>query len=271
MFSARRLIASRDTRQPWDIGGARLTHTFSLASQGGLPTGLAFRPDGTQFFVVDPSDDVVREYALSSAWDLSTASYTRQLSTVAQDGEAFSLAFRTDGSRMYVGGASNNRIYEYSLSTAWNISTATYTRYGAVATDPRGMGFSASGSKVFVAMYTSPTTTADYIRQYDLSTPWDVSTISSTGDLANRSADDVVYGVALADGGTRLYISEAASAEIEQYSLATADTISSASFLRSVSVGGVPTGLAISPDGKTMIVLNTVNDDSSIRQYSLAT
>ena len=60
--------------------------SFSVTSQQNAPTGLYFKSDGTKMFVVgtqSPRD--VDEYALSTAWDITTASHTTGYSINSQD------------------------------------------------------------------------------------------------------------------------------------------------------------------------------------------
>ena len=50
--------------------------TFGVGSQASESRGLFFKPDGTMLFVVDNGGDDVYSYSLTTAWDLTTASYT---------------------------------------------------------------------------------------------------------------------------------------------------------------------------------------------------
>jgi len=59
--------------------------SFSVAAQDTSPNGLFFKPDGTKMYVVGQVGDDVNEYDLSSAWDISTASYLQNFSVVAQE------------------------------------------------------------------------------------------------------------------------------------------------------------------------------------------
>ena len=52
-------------------------NVFQYQSQEQLPTGMAFNNDGTKMFVVGNTGYDVNEYTLSTAFDISTASYTQ--------------------------------------------------------------------------------------------------------------------------------------------------------------------------------------------------
>jgi hypothetical protein len=50
------------------------------------PTGMAFNTDGTKMFLVGNYGNDVDEYALSTGFDVSTATFTDSFSVSAQDG-----------------------------------------------------------------------------------------------------------------------------------------------------------------------------------------
>ena len=45
---------------------------------------------------------------------------------VGQETLPTALAFRDTGAKMYVLGTTNDRVYQYTLATPWDVSTATY-------------------------------------------------------------------------------------------------------------------------------------------------
>ena len=60
----------------------------------------------------------VYQYTLSTPWDLSTASYDSvSFSVTSQDTTPVGIAFKSDGSKMYVVGVTNGSVYQYTLST----------------------------------------------------------------------------------------------------------------------------------------------------------
>ena len=80
--------------------------------------------DGTKMYVGNSGIDV-NEYSLSST--LFTASYTRRFPVNAQETPQ-GMTFNNDGTKMFVIGYTGDNVNEYSLSTAFNISTASYVR-----------------------------------------------------------------------------------------------------------------------------------------------
>ena len=90
-------------------------------------TGMAFSNDGTKMFVaVDVGDDI-NEYTLSTPFDISTAAFANvTLSVSDQDSEPTDVAFSNDGTKMFVIGSVGDSIYEYTLLTPFDLTTASY-------------------------------------------------------------------------------------------------------------------------------------------------
>ena len=128
--------------------------SFSVGTQDGTPTGLAFSTDGTKMYVVGQGNDTVYQYTLTTAWDVSTASYaSKSFSVNAQETSPQDVAFSTDGTKMYVVGQTNRTVYQYTLTTAWDVSTASYVKGLSVSTQdsiPTGLAFSLDGTKMYV-------------------------------------------------------------------------------------------------------------------------
>ena len=138
-----------DLSTPWDVSTASYLQNFSVASQTLGPSGLSFKPDGTKMYVSSNNTPVrVYEYSLSSTWDISTASYVQGFDVSSQENIPRGVAFKPDGTKMYVNGSGGNDVNEYSLSTPWDISTATFT----VAT----FSFSAQGATSNQGVYFKP-------------------------------------------------------------------------------------------------------------------
>lgn len=135
----------------WDVASASYVRVFSVASQATTPTGISFKSDGTKMYVTG-GPGTVNEYSLSTAWDISTASFVSTLSVTAQDITIGGVFFRPNGTKMYLIGATNDGVYEYSLSTPWSISTAAYTKKVTVPSDPdlTDLFFKPDGTMMFV-------------------------------------------------------------------------------------------------------------------------
>jgi len=186
--------------------------------------GLFFKPDGTKMYVLGLSGDAVFQYTLSTAWDVSTASYdTVTLDVSTEDGSVWGLSFSSDGTKMYICGDVNNSVFQYTLGTPWDLSTASYaSKFKSIAaegTSLRGVTFKSDGS----IMYVTDSST-DSIYQYTLGTAWDVSTAtyaSKALDLSEQSTSPV--GLAFNSTGTKLFVSSSGpTSAVYTYDLGTA-------------------------------------------------
>ena len=101
--------------------------SFDVGSQDTNPQGVRFKSDGTKMYVAGNTGDDVGQYSLSTAWDVSTASFDSvSLSVSSEDTTPNGLAFSSDGTKLYITGNANNKVFQYDLSTAWDLSTASY-------------------------------------------------------------------------------------------------------------------------------------------------
>ena len=141
----------------WDLANAAYNGSpvnwFYVGAQETSPSGVFFKPDGTKMYIVGYTGDDVNEYSLSTAWDISTASYVRNKIVSAQDTFPTDVFFKGDGTKMYIVGTTGDAVYEYSLSTAWNISTASYVQNFSVTAqepNPLGLFFKPNGTKMYI-------------------------------------------------------------------------------------------------------------------------
>jgi len=91
--------------------------SFSIATEDTGPQGIAFKSDGSKMYMVGNDNDEVYQYTLSTPWDLSTASYDSvSFSIAGEDTGSAGIAFKSDGSKMYMVGFTNDKIYQYILN-----------------------------------------------------------------------------------------------------------------------------------------------------------
>ena len=255
--------------------------SVSVGSQETLPYGLSFSSDGTAMFVVGRAADSVFQYTLSTAWDVSTASYaSKSFSVVGQEINTSGLFFRPDGLAMYIVGSSSDTVFQYTLSTAWDVSTASYASKSFLVsgqdTSPLGLFFKSDGLAMYVVGSTN-----DTIYQYTLSTAWDVSTASYASILLSVSAQDSApTGLFIDSAGTSLYVAGNNNNRVSQFTLPTAwslvagwsTRVGLGPYYRSALVTSqesTPTDVFLSSDSTTMYVLG--NNTDTVFQYVLST
>lgn len=103
-----------------------------MASVVGLNAeAIKFSKDGTKLYVLNAASNtnsVIHQYTLSTAWQVSTATYDSKLLNVnTQEPSATSIDFSPDGSSLYVIGQRWATVFQYTLSTPWDVSTGTYS------------------------------------------------------------------------------------------------------------------------------------------------
>jgi DNA-binding beta-propeller fold protein YncE len=247
----------------WDITTASYSQNFSVATQDTIPSGLSFKPDGTKMYVAGNSSDAVHEYSLSTAWDVSTASYSQSFSVSAQDTQTSGLFFKPDGTKMFVTATNGDEVNMYTLSTAWDISTASYTSRAAVGSQdiaPNGLSFNSDGTKMFVIGSGN-----DSVYEYSLSTAWDVSTASySSISFSVVSQATGPSDMFFKSDGSKMYVLDGSSGAVYQYSTG---STSAATFTYPSAVkfpsGTAPAGPAI---GETDVLVFYTDDGGTTYQ-----
>ena len=155
--------------------------------------GLTFNNDGTKMFTVGDSGNSVYEYALSSAFDVSSLSYTDSVSIGSQETSPQEIKFNHDGTKMYISGVAGVDINEYTLSSAFDISS-TVTHKGSYSVSSSdgysgatGFSFNNDGTKLFTTGSSN-----DRINEHSLTTPFSLVDVSGehSGDVINTSSSD---------------------------------------------------------------------------------
>ena len=196
----------------YDISTATL-NTSKVVHRGGgngshVPTQVVFNNDGTKMFIVNHDGVRTIDYwSLSTAFDISTATFDDAYSIAGQEIRANSVAFNNDGTRMFVAGVGDmtqDRIHEYSLDTAFDLSsTVTHLNTEDMTSFHSyidGVTFNHDGTK----MYTIDTTD-NQISQFKLTTPYDVSTLSLEGTYNINSHDTEPREVAFSHDGSKMF------------------------------------------------------------------
>jgi hypothetical protein len=138
----------------FDLGSTvTFVDAFSVSSQETQPYGLAFNTDGTKMFIVGEAGDDVNEYTLSIGFDVSTASFVDSFSVVLQDTQPRGIAFNAAGTKMFIVGRADVVVDAYTLSTGFDVSSASFVDSFSVDTqenNPTAIAFSADGDKMFI-------------------------------------------------------------------------------------------------------------------------
>jgi sugar lactone lactonase YvrE len=268
-------VTGANAGETYDIANASYDSvSFSVASQDTSPFGITFKDDGSKFYVIGNVNDTIYQYAVSTAWDVSTASFEtgKTLSVSNEETSPQGVRFKSDGTSVYIVGAGSDTIYQYDLTTAWDISTGSYANkslsVSAQEVQPRALYFKDDGSKVYIVGSIS-----DTVHQYALSTAWDISTGSfETGKFFNVSAQAVSpKGLLFSPSGDKMYVLQGFSGStVFEYTLSTNWDVSTASYNSiSFSFASQDTsadGIEFKVDGSKMYVIGAFND--TVYQYT---
>jgi len=195
-----------------------LNASLDVSAQETSPNGVWFKPDGYECFVSGTSSESILQYSLTKPWDLNTATYSgNSLSYGLSDGDGFSVAFKSNGLNLYIAG--NNQISIYTLSTAWDLSTASG---GAAYNWPVTGLFVGNDDDTLYAVGRKENTDAPVtaVYQFDLrglegfvpETPFYIENLANKSYENNRP-----NGLSFSADGTRLYISYEDLEEIQEF------------------------------------------------------
>jgi 6-phosphogluconolactonase (cycloisomerase 2 family) len=244
--------------------------SFSVAAQDSTSSSIAISDDGTKLFMVG-FNKIIYQYTLSTAYDLSTASYASvSFSVNAQDTDPQGLFFSPDGNKLFITGRTNDSIYQYTLSTSFDISTASYDNVSfyvnAQEPQPTSVYFKPDGTQMFIVGFDN-----DSVFQYTLTTAFDLSTASYDSVSFSVASQEITpRDVTFNSLGDKMFVTGNGSDSVFQYTLSTAYDLSTASYdsvsFSVASQDTQPFGLVFSPDGGIMYVLGTTND--TVYQYT---
>jgi len=241
---------------------------FDISSQQEFPTGLAFNATGTSLFVVTIVNPRILQYDLSTAFDISTATFNQSLDVSPQDGEPRGLVFADGGSRLYHGGRNNVNVYQYDLSTDFDISTATFIQSFDVSTQdgqPVGVAVDNSVTRLYVTGGAN-----NNIFQYDLSTAFDISTATFNQSFNLDAQDGFCSGVTFDPDGSRLYTMGGNNTIAIQYDLSTAFDISTATFNQTLDVGSqTPSPRAVEFNNAGTRLYHGDSSDDNVFEYAV--
>ena len=213
----------------YDISTATVNNTKVVHLSGGnnshVPTQVVFNNDGTKMFIVNHAGRKTVDYwSLTTAFDVSTATFDGAYSLTGKEQRANSIAFNNDGTRMFiagVGNASQVRIHEISLDTAFDLSSGTTLLnsedMNSFQSHIDGVTFNYDGTKMYTI--TRVTDAQDLMSQFKLTTPYDVSTLSLEGTYNVSSLTNNAREVVFSNDGSKMFILDDLDNKIHEFNL----------------------------------------------------
>ena len=199
------IIIQHNLSTPYDVTTISNSGvTLDISGKESLPTDLDFSSDGLKLFITGYNSDSIHEYHMVDAWDISTASFyqTKNISAISATNRI--CTFANSGSIVYLGTESggDSNVYKCNLSTPYDISTLTYggITFNFNAGDSRVWSFDISPDGKFALVCG---TGEDAVAQFNLSTPFDITSASLHGMFTASSAP---YSVEWKPDGSKFFV-----------------------------------------------------------------
>jgi len=177
-----------------ELVGYVIYETFATSAPytNGLGGAIAFKPDGAKAYVYDDFDRTVRQFSLSTPWDISTMSYDGRLQQVSSWYGVNKLEFSPDGTKFFITATFYSEgIAQFNLSTAWQLDRTfedayyhapNYTYYSSIYTSTSGYNvlgfmFSPDGLSVTLFKYATGDNRTIAIKK-TLDTAWSFATLN---------------------------------------------------------------------------------------------
>jgi hypothetical protein len=170
----------------WDMTSATYdSETIDLTELSNMLYAY-MNEDGTRLFAVGDAGATqkVYSYTLSTAWDVTTASYdSKSLDVSGKETDPQGMAVNSDGTILFLVGYASDKIHKYVMSTAWDLTTATHDSEFSVASEntyPQSLTVGNNGEKTYMGSWNGVKT-------------WQYTTgaISATQDISLESGNYV--------------------------------------------------------------------------------
>ena len=216
--------------------GTALTCAAEGVGQMNYPHSIEFNPDGTRMFVttnegIGSFSFGVWQFKLTTPWD-STTLVCEKIYEIAigDENQLRTLAFKPDGTRMFIGGIKNDKLRQYDLANPFDLRSGvtpggTSDSLVSADTSMRNIQFNSDGTQLFFAGNENTR-----MNKYSLSTAYDITTLSSTFttfDLGSRTNN--MMGFIFASNFTKLFVTSdngpPGTNQIHEYEIDCAGTI----------------------------------------------
>ncbi len=172
------------------LSGATADGSYNPAAQtDGTGTAFDISDDGTKMYVAGDNTAVnnahVYQYTLSTAWDVTTASYaTKSLNAITQIGDFTPSAVQLSAGGLYLfiaGPIDQDDIDKYDLGTPYDLATASASQSVQLPEGQiRGFTFNSDGTTLYVKFSDTGERPFTFIKQYSLATPYSLTTMTDT-------------------------------------------------------------------------------------------
>lgn len=176
-------LLSRGFNLANSLDNYRIT-SFAPATQMLLNEGVWMNDAGTVLIGINRGTDELRKYTLSTPWDVSTASFSQSVNIQATQNEPYGIWVSPAGTNLYLIGTSPDAIHRFTMSTALDLSTLSYTGQSITLSgiEWRSVWLNPDGTRLYCI---NDSFGSSDLRQYNLPTAFSLSgaTLAHTLDI----------------------------------------------------------------------------------------
>ncbi len=163
--------------------------------------------DGTKLLALEFYDRRIYEYTMSTPYDITTTSYSSNSYYIGEGQNNYSFGANPDGSQLYVQSDYDDKIFQYTLSTPWDVSTMSYD---TVSLDVPNFGdgqvlamfISDNGENLYLE-----TATNERLHWFVLGTAWDISTaVNQNSYYEFAGTDGWVTSMEMNADGSKMFV-----------------------------------------------------------------
>jgi hypothetical protein len=179
----------------WGVKGDGTLLEFNIGTVGSMNTattsgktlsncaGIDFSPDGKYLFRMNwTSNYTVERLTLGTPWDISTVvsgqTVSKAISSLPASSAYHSLRIQPDGLGFVVVFSSSANWYKCTMTTAWDISTASYSYSATIPNSAYNTEISPDGKTWYWVSYAT-TTSSTYVYAAVAGTAWDPRTLGT--------------------------------------------------------------------------------------------
>jgi len=181
--------------------------------------GIYVTSDGGYMFL-STNNDELKKFSLSTPYDITTATV---VDSITLDNTIFEILsgiyFSPDGTKFFAYSYSYGRVYQYSLSTAWDISTIVFAKSNTIGYSGSNISFNSDGTKMYTIQGIG--SSIDYLNQHSLGTAWDIGSVGLDGRFNVNAYETWSHSFSFSSSGDKLYLVGDDIEKVHQFDLST--------------------------------------------------
>ena len=262
---------------PWDPSTGTVDQTYYGATKHGLTANYTFwfRRDGLKVYFADQIHDGFIEFTLENPWDISESSMIRHntdFNGIANWMDAggfkqlWGAKFGDSGNKLYAMDLGGDDLRQYSLSTAYDVTTISYDGLIDLKTNggnegPIGFEWASDGSAFWIA-----DVVGDLVAKYTVSNSWDITsgTITEVQTFSVAGQESAPTDITWKPDGTKFFVTGLSGNGVDTYTCSTAFDISTATHSGFRTLNSRPMCLQFNNDGTQFIYCR---DATSVDSY----